>query len=260
MTHADDLSAHIWDAVGPVYLRRQQPSTDEVSYGLWSPPESELRLLGEVAGLRVLDLGCGGGHNAVALAHRGAQVTGVDGSGTLLASARALASQAGVAVDFHQRTAAQLDNFADAGWELVLSVATLHYVADVEPVVRTCARLLTPGGRLVVSVDHPMRDCFFDDEDEELTITPVRDYYPASVLHWTFPETDVRLQTVHRSVGAWCDIIMAAGLRLGRLVEPPAPRDVLDATWPADGALAPLRHVPQVLIIVAEKPPAQSKE
>jgi SAM-dependent methyltransferase len=260
MTHADDLSTQIWDVVGPVYLRRQQPSSNEVSYGLWSPPESELRLLGEVAGLRVLDLGCGGGHNAVALARRGAQVTGVDGSGTLLAGARALASQAGAAVDFHQRTAAQLDDFTDAGWELMLSVATLHYVDDVEPVMRTCARLLAPGGRLVVSVDHPMRNCFFDDEDEELTITPVRDYHPASIMRWTFPETETRLQTVHRPVSAWCDLMTAAGLRLCRLVEPPAPRDVLDATWPADGALAPLRHVPQVLIIVAEKPPAQPTE
>jgi hypothetical protein len=113
---------------------------------------------------------------------------------------------------------------------------------------------------LVVSVDHPMRNCFFDDEDEELTITPVRDYHPASIMRWTFPETETRLQTVHRPVSAWCDLMTAAGLRLCRLVEPPAPRDVLDATWPADGALAPLRHVPQVLIIVAEKPPAQPTE
>ena len=49
----------------------------------------------------------------------------------------------------------------------------------------------------------------------------------------------------------------AAGLRLLRLVEPPAPAAILDATWPADGALAPLRHVPQVLIVVAAKPAAE---
>ncbi|MCB0072889.1 MAG: methyltransferase domain-containing protein [Caldilineaceae bacterium] len=246
-----------WDRIAPVYLRRQDPAWDRVSYGLWSPPEDELGLLGPVAGRRVLDLGCGGGHNAVALARQGAQVTGVDGSATMIATARALAQDAGVDATFIHADLAQLGDLPGAAWDVVLSVATLPYVEDAASVFTACARLLTPGGRLVFSLDHPLRNCFFDAEDEELTVTPVRDYATSSFLHWTFPETETRVRAVHRPVGAWCDLVTAAGLRLRRLVEPPAPAAILDATWPADGALAPLRHVPQVLIVVAAKPAAE---
>ena len=253
--HADGGYAD-WDSIAPVYLRRQEPAWDRVSYGLWSPPEDELGLLGSVAGRHVLDLGCGGGHNAVALARQGAQVTGVDVSAAMIATARALAAQAGVDATFVRHDLTRLEHFPAAAWDIALSVATLQYVEETGRALATCARLLTPGGRLVFSIDHPLRNCFFDAEDEELTVMPVRDYTTPSTLHWTFPETDARVRAVHRPVGAWCDLVTAAGLRLVRLVEPPAPAAILDATWPADGALEPLRHVPQVLIVVADKPAA----
>ncbi|MEZ4583912.1 MAG: class I SAM-dependent methyltransferase [Caldilineaceae bacterium] len=221
MTKHTRVGAQPGTASGRVYLRRQDPAWDRVSYGLWSPPEDELGLLGPVAGRRVLDLGCGGGHNAVALARQGARVTGVDGSATMIATARALAHDAGVDATFIHADLAQLgDPPGAAGRGAERGHALVRRMRQASS---ACARLLTPGGRLVFSLDHPLRNCFFDAEDEELTVTPVRDYATSSVLGWTFPETNVRVRAVHRPVATWCDLVTAAGLRLLRLVEPLRP-------------------------------------
>jgi hypothetical protein len=61
------------------------------------------------------------------------------------------------------------------------------------------------------------------------------------------------METYHRTVGQWIDLLATAGLQLLRLVEPPPLQAMLDAAWPEDDALAPLRLVPQAIIFVAEK-------
>lgn len=246
-----------WDAVGPVYLARQAPDDATISYGPWAPPETELRLLGDVRGLRVLDLGCGGGHNAVAMARHGADVTGIDVSTQMLKHARALAAAANVDVTFLQRDITALHATGPAHetktepWDLILSVATFHYIRHIDPVLAACAQRLRPGGRLVFSVDHPLRNSFFDADDEDLAIMPVRSYFDGTPMRWAFPETTMHVRTYPRPLSAWTDAVTAAGLRLQRLVEPLPPAEMLDVTWPEDSALAPLRHLPQVLIIAA---------
>ena len=52
----------------------------------------------------------------------------------------------------------------------------------------------------------------------------------------------------------WRGIAAQIAAAAGSPFEPQPPRDILDATWPEDGALAPLRYIPQVLILVAQKP------
>lgn len=259
MTEDAHDSQQIWDAVGPVYLTRQAPDDATISYGPWAPPETELRLLGDVREMRVLDLGCGGGHNAVALARRGAQVTGIDVSAQMIEHARARAAAANVGVTFLQgdmtalhATGPEQEQKAEP-WDLILSVATFHYIRHIDPVLAVCAQRLQPGGRLVFSVDHPLRNCFFDADEEDLAVMPVRGYFDATPMRWIFPETTVPLRSYPRPVSAWTDAVTAAGLRLQRLVEPPPPAEMLDATWPEDGALAPLRYLPQVLIIAAAR-------
>ena len=75
--------------------------TDVVTYGFGIPREDTLKLLGHVEGKRVLDLGCGAGHNAIALAKAGAKVIGVDTSSEQIADARAACEREGVKVELH---------------------------------------------------------------------------------------------------------------------------------------------------------------
>src|SRR5262245_36978113 len=81
---------------------------DVVSYGPDCASEAELKLLGRVEGKRVLELGCGGGSTAVALAKQGAKVIAIDGSTEQLAQARRLSEREEVAVEWHQGDLAEL--------------------------------------------------------------------------------------------------------------------------------------------------------
>lgn len=108
-----------------------------------------LELLGDVSGRTLLDLGCGDGKLAVELASRGAQVTAVDASEPMIAAARARADEAGVEIRFHIAAAGKLP-FPDGNFDTVAAVTILCFVENATPVFNEIARILRPGGRLVI--------------------------------------------------------------------------------------------------------------
>jgi len=108
-----------------------------------------LELAGGVRGKTVLDVGCGDGDLALALWQQGALVTGVDLSAEMLATARARAEAKGAEIGFALATAERLP-FGAATFDLVLAVTVLCFIEDAAPVFREMARVLRPGGELVI--------------------------------------------------------------------------------------------------------------
>lgn len=255
MTLADPLSA--WDRLSPIYQAHHEFSTEDVHYGPWAPLERDLQLLGDVGGMRILDLGCGGGQCSIAFARQGAIVTGVDLSEVQLAYARRLAAQENVAVRLVHASAEDLSALASDSYDLVFSVNTLTYVARAAACLAECNRVLMRGGRLVLSLDHPLRHSFLDaglaDLDDELSIVPVRSYYDEGWHRWRWPGSGIVLQSYHRTIGQWTDLLAAAGMQLLRIVEPLPPADLLDDAFPEDDAQAPLRLIPHTVIFMAQK-------
>jgi len=103
-----------------------------------------------LAGLRMLDIGCGGGLLSEPLARLGASMVGADPSATNIAVARKHAAEAGVAVDYRATTAEAL---ADAGerFQVVLAMEVVEHVADVTLFVRRCAEMVKPGGLMIAA-------------------------------------------------------------------------------------------------------------
>jgi SAM-dependent methyltransferase len=255
-SHDDSRAA--WDRLSSIYQEHHEISTAEVHYGPWAPLERELNLLGDVAGMRILEVGCGGGQCSIAFARQGAVVLGIDLSNVQLAFARRLAENERVAVQFAQGSADDLSAIAESVYDLVFSVNTVQYVANIAACLAECSRVLRPGGRFVFSLDHPLRDCFFDDDQatdqaDDLSIVPARSYFDLHAQRWRWGNSGVVLQTYHRSIGQWTELLATAGFQLLRIVEPPPPTDTLDDVWPVDSALAPLRLIPHVIIFVAQK-------
>ncbi|HZT24448.1 MAG TPA: bifunctional 2-polyprenyl-6-hydroxyphenol methylase/3-demethylubiquinol 3-O-methyltransferase UbiG [Pseudolabrys sp.] len=110
----------------------------------------DARMLDCLKGLRVLDIGCGGGILSEPLARLGAQAVGVDPSAENIAIGRAHAAEHGVAVDYRVGTAEEL---AQAGetFDLVLAMEVVEHVADAPLFVSTCAAMVRPGGLLIAA-------------------------------------------------------------------------------------------------------------
>lgn len=106
-------------------------------------------VLGPVAGKTVLDVGCGDGALAFELARRGAIATGLDPDPAMIAAARRRAGIEGVQSRLVEGKAEALP-FPDATFDSVLAVAALCFVRDAERAVAEMARVLKPGGRLVI--------------------------------------------------------------------------------------------------------------
>ncbi len=99
-------------------------------------------------GKAVLDLGCAGGFMAEALAHRGAQVTGIDPASAAVAAARSHAASEGLAIHYDVGAGEALP-YAAGSFDAVVCVDVLEHVSDLDQVIREVARVLSPGGRFL---------------------------------------------------------------------------------------------------------------
>lgn len=252
---ASDLNRRSWNRLSAGYQARHRIPVTSAHYGPWAPLENDLRLLGDVAGQRILEVGCGGGQCSIAFALQGAAAAGIDLSDAQLDFARRLAAEYGAAVHFVQGTAEDLGAFASAAWDVVFSAYAFQYLADMPRCLAECSRVLRPGGRLVCSLDHPFRDCFFEEADDEMVIYAARSYFDRAPMHWRWNGTadGEPMQSYHHTIAQWIAMLTAAGFQLRRLLEPEPPQEMLDEIWPYDDPLAALRHIPQTIIFVAEK-------
>jgi len=134
-----------------------------------------LALIGEVQGQRVLDVGCGTGRYCALLAQRGATVTGVDPSQGMLEQARRKIG-AGRRFELRHGTLEEA-GFPGEQFDLVVSALAMSHLPELEPALREGARVLKPGGRIVISDIHPFWPVsghdyveFFDPSGQEYRI------------------------------------------------------------------------------------------
>ena len=105
----------------------------------------------ELAGRKVVDIGCGGGILAESLSNAGATVTGIDMAEAPLAVARLHQIESGVAVDYRRTTAEALATEEAGQYDIVTCLEMLEHVPDPSQVIRSCAELLKPGGDVFFS-------------------------------------------------------------------------------------------------------------
>jgi len=144
-----------WNKLTEAYQAHCRISTSEVHYGPLTYGERRLRLLGRVRGKRVLEIGCGGGQNAIALARQGAKAFGVDPSRKQIEYARRLADECGVKATFEVAPAEDLSFFRDDYFDLALSSHAFGYVGDLDRAYREAGRVIKPGGIFVLCIGNP---------------------------------------------------------------------------------------------------------
>ena len=111
--------------------------------------DRNVKSLNCLAGLRVLDIGCGAGLLCEPLTRLGAQLVGVDPSASNIAAAKLHADRSHLAIDYRCTTIEEMD--AHQRFDIVLAMEVVEHVADVGMFLARCASMLKPGGMMVVS-------------------------------------------------------------------------------------------------------------
>lgn len=101
-------------------------------------------------GLRLLDIGCGGGLLCEPMARLGAAVVGADASATNIEVAKLHATQSGVAIDYRATTSEALSEAGET-FDIILNMEVVEHVADVELYLQSCAKMLRPGGLMFIA-------------------------------------------------------------------------------------------------------------
>ena len=143
------MSAHWWDERGPMApLHAFAPV--RIDYILDSVRRLGTSADGRLDGLRILDIGCGGGILAEPMARLGGQVTGIDATPEAIAAAKAHADKSGLAIDYHCTTAEALAE-TGAQYDLVYASEVIEHVTDRRLFAASTATILAPGGTIVIT-------------------------------------------------------------------------------------------------------------
>ena len=127
----------------------------EINYGAGGLKEDDLKLIKEIRGKKVLEIGCGGAQCGIAFAKQGAIVTGIDISEKQIEFARQLAKDNNVEIELYQGDIINLEKINSESQDIIFSSWALLYISDLQRCFKEAYRVLKKGGLFVLSLDHP---------------------------------------------------------------------------------------------------------
>jgi ubiquinone/menaquinone biosynthesis C-methylase UbiE len=134
-----------------------------------------IETLAQPTGGRALDLGCGAGYLSVVMACRGYRVDAIDTSPAMVEVAQQTAAAVGVGEGLHVDIGdANALTFCDASFDLVVAIALLPWLPHVQPAIDEMARVLRPGGHVIVTADNRARLNTMLDPRTNLAFAPLR--------------------------------------------------------------------------------------
>ncbi len=203
-----------WNRTSAAYQERSDPQIGAAPrlWGMYSIPDAELAALGEVTGLRVLELGCGGGQWSRSLAAEARRLVGFDLSDAQLAAARQ--AMGAVCYPLVQGAAQQLP-FAAASFDLVFCDHGGLSWAPPDLVVPEAARVLRAGGRLIFNVASPWLEACYHEASDRVTTSLHRDYFGLGPIAEEDGATSYTL-----GYGDMIRTLRSAGLVIDDLIEP----------------------------------------
>ncbi|MFW5474955.1 class I SAM-dependent methyltransferase [Knoellia sp. CPCC 206450] len=172
-------------------------------------------LAGDVAGRRVLDAGCGSGPLMESMRAAGAEVAGFDVSAAMVDLARERLGEDTALLVHDLKEPLPYD---DGEFDDVICSLVLHYLEDWGGPLAELRRVLRPGGRLLVAVNHPTAYAVVYPDADYFTVTQYTEDY-------RFDGREVFLTFFHRPLSAMSDSFSEAGFRIAVLSEPPLSPD-----------------------------------
>ena len=210
----------VWDRLSSEYAAggARAWTQKEPTWGIWSLPESELRVLPDMNGKDVIELGCGTAYWSAWMARRGARVVGIDNSEKQLETARALQREHHLEFPLIHGSAESVP-LPDASFDLAFSEYGASLWCDPYCWVPEAARLLRPGGDLVLLKNGTILTLCLREDDAPATERLLRDSFGLHRLEWA----DTGTVEFALPMGEWIRLFRANGFELLDLRELRAP-------------------------------------
>jgi len=220
------VNRDVWTAANASYTGKQAREAwaqEEINWGVFQVPESDVGVLPDVAGKDVVELGCGTAYFSAWLARRGARPVGVDITPAQLETARACQDEFALEFPLVEASAEDVP-LPDASFDLALSEYGASIWCRPERWIAEAARLLRPGGELVFLCNSTLAIICSPDEGpigEQL----VRPQFGMYRVEWPGEEEGVNFYIPH---GEWVRVLRENGFEIVALHELRAPEDAVD--------------------------------
>ncbi|HWT76995.1 MAG TPA: class I SAM-dependent methyltransferase [Mobilitalea sp.] len=210
-----------WNNHAERYQRNAKFSFDTVDYGIVNClNESDLNLLGDVCGKKILELGCGGANCGIALAKQGAIVTCIDISEKQIMLAKENAASEKVNIEFIVSDIEEM-NIGESKYDIVISMAALGYIENIEKVFQNVKFTLKDRGIFVCSLPDATNACvtskyLWNDPPE------THSYFYTGPTKWKWEDDDdFEFVTYRKPIGEYINILTDMGFYIRKVYQLP---------------------------------------
>lgn len=209
--HADTLKVNkkSWDEVAPRFYGR----TALPEYGPFAPTEDELSLFGDVAGLNLLEIGCGSGHSLKYMHDKNAgEIWGLDLSSSQIMAARELLNQTDV--HLFESSMESDPGLPHKYFDMVYSIFALGWTTNLDLTLKNIHKYLKPGGIFIFSWEHPF---YSRVKNTELGLMLDKSYHeegPYDHQSWNHPAIMQQYK-----IGTYINTLIENGFRIEKMVE-----------------------------------------
>ena len=251
---ADPVAA--WDTVADLWDDFVETGLDYWRTEVHGP--ALLAACGDLAGTRVLDLGCGQGWFSRQLAMQGARVTGIDMSARQIVHARRHEAAQPLGITYLQLDARDVaTHWPEGSFDLITACMSVQDTAAAGEILRAASQVLVPAGCMAISFPHPVttgpNTGWVPAEDGHKGARQIEHYFATGphILEWRMARLAQHWRTPHwhRTLEEWSALIENAGLCITRVSEPrPTPEQVA-----ADPKFEPASRIPYFLVLTLRR-------
>ena len=214
-----------WESSSKEYQKKSKIPID-IHYGPGAPNENELRLLGNIKGKNILEIGCGGAQCGIAMAKQGAKVIGVDLSYEQLKFAKNLVEKNKVDITFYQGDIKSLKQVKSNTQDIVFSAYALLYVDNLRKCFREVNRVLKKNGIFVFSLDHP-----FWRTINKKTLKLKESYFKTGKWTEVFSDKTKKFVMYTKTVSEIFNYLVEEGFTVEKIIEPDSRKKYKGDPW-----------------------------